>query len=57
MAQVIQQQGLSEKRIEEIYQARKNPQVQPTTAITLEETKKFGTTAKIEKIQQATESK
>jgi len=26
-----QQQGLSEKRIEEIYQARKNPQVQPTT--------------------------
>jgi len=31
--------------------------VQPTTA-TLEETKKFGqTTAKIEKIQQATESK
>jgi len=28
MAQVIQQQGLSEKRIEEIYQARKNPQQQ-----------------------------
>jgi hypothetical protein len=58
MAQVIQQQGLSEKRLEEIYQARKNPQVQPTTAITPEETKKFEqTTAKIEKIQQTTESK
>jgi len=55
MAQVIQQQGLSEKRIEEIYQARKKSSSAANNSNNLEKFEQ--TTAKIEKIQQATESK
>jgi len=57
VTQVIQQQGLSEKRFDEIYQARQN-QAQPTATVTSEETKKFEqTAAKIQEIQQVTDSK
>ena len=42
----------------EIYQARQNPQAQPTATVTAAETKKFDeTTAKLQEIQQVTESK
>ena len=58
VTQVIQQQGMSEKRFDEIYQARQNPQTQPAATVTSEETKKFEqTTAKLQEIQQVTEAK
>lgn len=58
ITQAIQQQNLSQKRFGEIYQARRNPQAKPTTAITPEETKKFDQVgAKIQDIEQATQSK
>ncbi len=58
ITQVIQQQKLSEKRFGEIYQARQNPQAQPTPKISPEENKRFEqANAKIEQIQQATQSR
>ncbi len=56
--QTLQQQNLSEKRFSEIYQARKNPQAQATSAITPQETQKFDQiAAKLQQIQKSTQSK
>ncbi len=58
MAQAIGQSGLSEQRLREIYQAKKNPSTQPTTAITLQEKQKFDKTfARLREIQQKANSK
>jgi len=58
MAQVVGQSGLSQQRFMEIYQARKNPSTQPTTAITSQEKQNFDKTfTRLGEIQQKAQSK
>ena len=58
IAQAVSQSGLSEQRLTEIYQAQKNPSVQPTTAITSKEKQQFQKTfTKVGEIQQQGQSK
>lgn len=58
MTQVVQQEGLSEQRFIQIYQAQQNPSSQRTAKITREEQQNFEqASTRIREIQQSIQSK